>query len=59
MSIEHIKQLIKDHMSPVVLMERLEPYITTDELLDFLEDFIEVKYPEVFEEELEQYYESE
>ena len=57
MSIEHIQQLIKDRMSPVDLIEKLDGYITTEDLMMHLEDVITINFEEIFEEELETYYE--
>jgi hypothetical protein len=43
-------------MSPVDLIERLEPYITTEQLLECLSDVLDTKFHEAFEVELEEYY---
>jgi len=56
MSIDHILTYIKDRMEPVDLIEKLEPYITIEELAFYLSDVIKDNYTEVFEEELEEYY---
>jgi hypothetical protein len=56
MSIDHVLQFITDHMTPTDLAEKLEPYITTEEMMGYLEDFIGEHYTEIFADELEKYY---
>ena len=56
MSTQHIKQLIKDSYSPIDLIEKLEPWVTVEDLMDRLEDIIDNNFHEIFEEELEKYY---
>jgi len=57
MSKDHILELVANKMSPVDLIERLEPYITTEDLLELVADLIDISYTEIFAEELEEYYE--
>lgn len=57
MSLAHVKQLILDSYSPVDLIEKLEPWITTEEMLSAIEELLEANYTEAFDEELIQYYE--
>ena len=56
MSKDHIVKYIVNRMSPTDLIERLEPYITTEELTELLGDVIETNFHEAFDKELEEYY---
>ena len=56
MSREHIIEYIVNRMSPVDLISALEPWITTEELMERLSDIIDNNYSDAFSEELEDYY---
>lgn len=58
MSRDHVLDYIGDHMSPVDLIEKLEPWITTEELIDRLIDVIDSYWHDAFSEELEEYYDN-
>lgn len=58
MSLEYIKEYITDSMSAADLIEKLDPWLTIEELVDCLEPVLSTHYYKAFEEELEEYYES-
>lgn len=56
MSRDHILEYILNRLSPTELMEKLEPFITMEELAEVLADKIDIHFHQAFEEELEEYY---
>lgn len=56
MSKQYVFDLINDSMSPVDLIERMSPWITTEDLLERIEDVVDQYMFDAFEEELEEYY---
>jgi len=56
MSKAFVLEYIRDKYSMEDLIEKLEPFITIDDLLDALQSIIDEHFYQAFEEELEDYY---
>ena len=56
MSSDHIIEYIKNKYTMYDLIEKVEPFIDMEDLIDALQSTIDLNFHIIFEEELEEYY---